>query len=52
MYKIMVVDDHPIVRNGLANVIETKQNMKVVVYVTNDVETLKLVRGTQKIYQI
>ncbi|MCC7666892.1 response regulator transcription factor [Liquorilactobacillus satsumensis] len=48
MYKIMVVDDHPIVRNGLVNVIETKQNMKVVACAANGAEALKLVKDTKK----
>lgn len=44
----MVVDDHPIVRNGLANIIETKENMKVVARAANGVEALKYIKDTKK----
>lgn len=44
MYKVMVVDDHPIVRDGLTGIINTHESLKVVASASDGVEALKIIK--------
>ncbi|KRN08139.1 two-component response regulator [Liquorilactobacillus mali KCTC 3596 = DSM 20444] len=41
----MVIDDHPIVRNGLAGIINTRENLKVVASASDGIEALETIKG-------
>ena len=40
----MVIDDHPIVRNGLAGIINTRENLKVVASASDGIEALEIIK--------
>ncbi len=44
MLRIMVVDDHPVVRQGLMRIIEDTQDMKVTAEAENGLEAIKLLK--------
>jgi two-component system nitrate/nitrite response regulator NarL len=45
--KILLVDDHPVVRKGLVSCLSAKENLKVVGEASNGAEALKLVKELQ-----
>ena len=45
--RVMVVDDHPVVRIGLAAIIDTEKNMKCIVEVADGAEAVRLFRANQ-----
>ncbi|RJP75129.1 MAG: DNA-binding response regulator [Candidatus Abyssobacteria bacterium SURF_17] len=47
MIKVMLVDDHGIIRDGLQHIIESEQNMKVVAGAEDGIEALELAKKTQ-----
>jgi len=42
MLRVMIVDDHPVVREGLKQLLETEDDIKVVAEATNGLECLRL----------
>jgi len=44
-YKILLVDDHPLVRQGVRRIIEQKSEMKVVGEFTDGLELLECLKG-------
>ncbi|MCT4456230.1 DNA-binding response regulator [Lactiplantibacillus paraplantarum] len=45
MYRVMVVDDHPIVRDGLVGIINIHENLEVIACASDGIEALKVIRG-------
>ncbi|AUJ30404.1 response regulator [Liquorilactobacillus hordei] len=47
MYKVMVIDDHPIVRKGLSGIIDSNENLEVIASASDGIEALAILEKLQ-----
>ena len=47
MIRVVLVDDHPIVRDGIKNIIDSEKNMLVVGVANNGIEALKVINDAK-----